>query len=125
MHCFNHQKSSAFCACGVCFKGLCNECMQPMDDKFVCSPVCAQQLQKITELNNYAISIYGIDKPEGQQKVGRQTAILHLAISLPFLGCGAYLGLEYNDIVLGSFMIIPGIILFFNGYKTYKRGLRL
>ena len=49
--------------------------MQPIDDKFVCSTVCAQRLQKITKLNNYAMSVYGIDKSKGSQKVGLRSHV--------------------------------------------------
>jgi len=125
MHCFNHQKTSAVCACGVCLKGLCKECMQPADDKFVCSLTCAQQLQKITKLNNYAMSVYGINKSGGSQKVGMRTAMLHLTMGVTFLGFGAYTAVDIGDWGLTFFTAMLGLIFVVQGYKTYKRGLRL
>lgn len=125
MHCFNHQKTSAVCACGVCLKGLCKECMQPADDKFVCSLTCAQQLQKITKLNNYAMSVYGINKSGGPQKVGVRTAMLHFALGITFIGFGAYSAVHFGDWGLTCFASAVGLIFVVQAYKTYKRGLRL
>ena len=125
MHCFNHQKTSAVCACGVCLKGLCDECMQPTDEKFVCSPACAQHLQKITRLNNYVMSVYGINKSGGPQKVGMRTVMLHFALGLTFIGFGAYSAVHFGDWGLTCFTAITGLIFVVQGYKTYKRGLRL
>ncbi len=125
MKCFNHQKTSAVCACGVCFKGLCNDCMQPIDDKFVCSTVCAERLQKITKLNNYAMSVYGIDKSNGSKKVGMRTAMLHFALGITFIGFGAYSAVHFGDWGLTCFTAVSGLIFVVQAYKTYKRGLRL
>jgi hypothetical protein len=99
--------------------------MQPSDDKFVCSSACAERLHKITRLNNYAMSIYGIDKPEGSQKIGLRTAILHLALGATFLGYGIYSATQFCDWGLTSFMGIAGLIFLVQGYRTYKRGLML
>ena len=125
MHCFNHQESSAVCACAICLKGLCQNCMQPSDDRFICSQGCAEHLQKITKLNKYAISIYGLDKPEGSKKVGWRTAIFHSTLGVTFLGYGAFLGMHFSDWGIASFMSVGGLIFLVQGYKTYKRGLRL
>ena len=125
MHCFAHQELPAVCACAFCLKGLCQHCMQPSDDRFVCSSACADQLAKITKINKYAMSIYGIDKPDGNHKIGARTAILYLALGMTFLGYGAYLGAHFSDWGIASFMSVAGLIFLIQGYKTYKRGLRL
>ena len=98
--------------------------MQPSEDKFVCSAGCAEQLQKITKLNKYAMSIYGLDK-NGSYKVGLRTAILHASIGATFLGLGLYSAMNYVDWGITGFMSILGLIFILQGYKTYKRGLRL
>lgn len=71
------------------------------------------------------MNIYGIDKPDGSQKIGSRTSILHLALGATFLGYGAYLGAHFSDWGIASFMFVAGLIFFVQGYKTYKRGLRL
>jgi hypothetical protein len=99
--------------------------MQATDDKFVCSTVCAQRLQKITKLNNYAMSVYGIDKSKGSQKVGVRTAMLHFALGITFIGFGAYSAVHFGDWGLTCFASAVGLIFVVQAYKTYKRGLRL
>ncbi len=71
------------------------------------------------------MSIYGIDKPDGNHKIGARTAILYLALGMTFLGYGAYLGAHFSDWGIASFMSVAGLIFLIQGYKTYKRGLRL
>jgi hypothetical protein len=71
------------------------------------------------------MNIYGIDKPEGSTKIGMRTAVLHLALGATFLGYGAYLGAHFNDWGIAGFMLVTGLIFLAQGYKTYKRGLRL
>jgi hypothetical protein len=99
--------------------------MQPVDDKFVCSPACAQRLQKITKLNNYAMSVYGINKSEGPQKVGMRTGLLHFALGATFFGFGVYSVIHIGDWGVACFTTLFGLIFVVQGYKTCKRGLRL
>ena len=125
MNCFTHQNIPAVCACGTCLKGLCQNCMQHSNDKFVCSQACAEYLEKITKLNKYAMSIYGIDKNEGSRKLGFRTAMLHLALGVSFLGLGVYSLVHFSDWGLTCFALAAGLIFSVQGYKTYKRGLKL
>lgn len=71
------------------------------------------------------MNIYGIDKPEGHPKIGLRTAILNLALGSTFLGYGIYLGMHFSDWGVAGFMCVAGLIFLVQGYKTYKRGLRL
>ena len=71
------------------------------------------------------MSVYGIDKSKGSQKVGVRTAMLHFALGLTFIGFGAYSAVYFGDRGLTCFTAVFGLIFVVQDYKTYKRGLRL
>ena len=128
MNCFNHQDIPAVCFCGTCAKGLCQNCMQPCTGKFACSEVCAEYLEKITKINEYALKIYGLDKPDKPKKLGMHTAILYLGLGIPTLSYSIY-ELSTHEFLLKEpifwFLFTMGSIFTTFGYKTYKDGIRL
>jgi len=71
------------------------------------------------------MSVYGIDKSKGSQKVGVRTAMLHFALGLTFIGFGAYSAVHFGDWGLTCYASAVGLIFVVQAYKTYKRGLRL
>ena len=125
MHCFNHHESVAVCSCGTCFKGLCQNCMQSCADKFVCSQICAERLQKITKMNDIAISIYGVDKNVKWQKPGLQSVIFDLAFAAVLLGYGIYSVLHYEEWSMFYYMMPMSLVFISKGLWTYTKGLRV
>ena len=71
------------------------------------------------------MSVYGIDNSKRPQKVGMRTAMLHFALGATFLGFGIYSAVHFCDGGLTCFTAVFGLIFIVQGYKTYKRGLRL
>jgi hypothetical protein len=51
--------------------------------------------------------------------------MLHFALGITFIGFGAYLAAHFGDWGLTCFASVFGLIFVVQGYKTYKRGLRL
>ena len=128
MQCFNHQDSPAVCACAVCFKGMCQNCMQPSAERFVCSPACDEYHQKISKINNASIKIYGFDKPRKHRRLGFRTAIMYLCFGIPALFFSVYEAINHSYILETSsfwFLIFVGLAFTILGFRTYKHGIRL
>lgn len=127
MNCFNHQDIPAVCSCGICAKGLCQNCMQPCSGKFVCSEACAENWEKLNKMNKRALEIYGLDKPGNKpRKLGAHAALFNIVTGVIFLGYGVY------DFFLGAgscgyeafsaFASALGLASIAYGYKIYKDG---
>lgn len=128
MHCSNHPEIHSICLCANCFKGLCQTCAQLCEDKFACSFVCQERVQKIYKLNDMALKAYGFHKEGGFSGKGFSTVLLFGSIGLPITIFSAY------DLWQSSFspklslqwaLLIMGIVFTSKAIYTYFKGIRL
>jgi hypothetical protein len=115
MNCFYHPQMVAIAICKNCNRGLCADCGSDVGNGIACKNKCEEEVRAFNEMIDRNKSSY------------RKTGNFLIAIAMFFISCGL-LGLvamfrwrELPFLILGSFLLISGIVMFLFGKKFKRR----
>ncbi|MFI5342815.1 MAG: hypothetical protein ACHQUC_01205 [Chlamydiales bacterium] len=121
MYCYNHSTVEAAGMCRHCFKGLCRECCGKNENYLVCSESCAERVKDIEEMNERALSIYGIGKYKKRQRLP-SGVIINFCFSIVFISLGISNMILYDHWFFGFdiFFIAIGILFLLIAFLCWK-----
>ena len=115
MNCFYHPQTVAVAVCKNCSKGLCGDCASDVGNGMACKNKCEPEVRAMNEIITRSKTAY--------QKTGNFAA----AIGGFFIICGLvavaamFIARDPALLVVGSFVLVAGAILFLFGRKIKRR----
>lgn len=115
MNCFYHPQTVAVAVCKNCSKGLCSDCAVDVGNGMACKNKCEPEVRAMNEIITRSKTAY--------QKTGNFAA----AVGGLFIICGLlavaamFITRAPELLVVGSFTLIAGAILFLFGRKIKRR----
>ena len=126
MHCYNHSLLEAVGLCRNCFKGLCRDCCKKDESSLVCGESCAQRIKDLEEMNERALSIYGIGKYATKRRFSLNV-MLFFCLGAFFTFWGMSDMIHYNEYfsIHNIFIVFVGFLFLFFGIFCWRRNKKI